>query len=280
MYTLYLVATPIGNLEDVTLRALRLLREVPVIAAEDTRHTRKLLNHYGITTPTISYHEHSGPAGIQAVLERLAQGDVALVSDAGTPAISDPGQELVQAALRGGHAVVPIPGPSAVVTALVASGLPTDEFTYLGFLPRRASERRALLEGMRDARPTLVLYEAPHRLLASLADLHAVLGDREACLARELTKVHEEWQRAPLSELLERARHGPSPRGEYTIVVAGGVPETAAPPGEADIHDELARLLRQGIGTREAAAQIAALHGIPRRDAYRRALEAAAEPRG
>src|SRR5262249_49873609 len=160
--TLYLVATPIGNLEDITLRALRVLREAAVIAAEDTRHTRKLLNHFDITTPTISYHEHSGPAGIQTVLERLAQGDVALVSDAGTPVISDPGQDLVLATLQSGHAVVPIPGPSAVITAIIASGLPADQFTYLGFLPRRAAERRAMLEQVRGDQRTLVLYEAPH----------------------------------------------------------------------------------------------------------------------
>ncbi|HEV8193468.1 MAG TPA: 16S rRNA (cytidine(1402)-2'-O)-methyltransferase, partial [Ktedonobacterales bacterium] len=205
MSTLYLVATPIGNLEDITLRALRMLREVPVIAAEDTRHTRKLLNHFDITTPTISYHEHSGPAGLQTVLERLAHGDVALVSDAGTPAIADPGQDLVQAALHGGHTIVPIPGPSAVITALIASGLPSEQFTYLGFLPRRAAERRAMLESVRDGQRTLLLYEAPHRLHACLSDLHAVLGDRQACLARELTKVHEEFQRASLAQLREHA---------------------------------------------------------------------------
>ncbi len=277
MSTLYLVATPIGNLEDITLRALRVLREVPVIAAEDTRHTRKLLNHYDIATPTISHHEHSGPAGIAAVLGWLAQGDVALVSDAGSPLISDPGQELVRAALQSGHTVVPVPGPSAVIAALTASGLPSDQFTYLGFLPRRAAERRAVLEGVRDDQRTLVLYEAPHRLHACLADLYAVLGERQACLARELTKVHEGFQRASLSLLLERTAGAASLRGEYTIVVAGAAPAISVPPDEADIRRELARLLEQGFGTREAAARIAEQYGISRRGAYRLALDVAGD---
>ncbi len=277
MSTLYLVATPIGNLEDITLRALRVLREVPVIAAEDTRHTRKLLNHFDIPTPTISYHEHSGPAGLQIVLERLAQGDVALVSDAGTPAISDPGQELVQAALQGGHTVVPIPGPSAVITALIASGLSSDQFTYLGFLPRRTAERRTLLEGVRNDQRTLVFYEAPHRLHACLADLHAILGDRQACQARELTKLHEEFQRTSLAQLLTRTHDEASVRGEYTIVVAGATPETPAPTSEADIREALLRLLGEGLGTREVAARIAAQFDISRRDAYQLALDVSRE---
>jgi 16S rRNA (cytidine1402-2'-O)-methyltransferase len=275
MSTLYLVATPIGNLEDITLRALRILREAPVIAAEDTRHTRKLLNHFGVATPTISYHEHSGPAGLQAMLERLAQGDVALVSDAGTPLISDPGQDLVQAALQAGHTIVPIPGPSALITALIASGLPSDQFTYLGFLPRRAAERRATLEQVRDDRRTLVLYEAPHRLHACLDDLYAILGDRQACLARELTKLHEEFQRGPLSQLLAKAQDESSARGEYTIVVAGATPIEPQPTDEADIRDALAHLLEQGLGTRVAATRVSAQFGVSRRDAYQLALEIA-----
>ena len=201
MGTLYLVATPIGNLEDITLRALRILREVSLIAAEDTRHTRKLLTHFEISTPMTSYHEHSGPARTEAVVAALATGDVALVSDAGTPLLSDPGQALVRAALAAGHAVVPIPGPSAAIAALVASGLSTDQFTFLGFLPRKSSERRALLARFVQAPETLILYEAPHRLLACLDDLLAVLGDRQATLARELTKVHEEFRRGRLSAL-------------------------------------------------------------------------------
>jgi 16S rRNA (cytidine1402-2'-O)-methyltransferase len=288
MGTLYLVATPIGNLEDITLRALRILREVPLIAAEDTRHTRKLLNHFAIATPTISYHQHSGPARTEAVLAALAEGDVALVTDAGTPAISDPGVELVRATLAAGYAVVPIPGPAAAITALIASGLPTDRFTFVGFLPRKSSERRAELEHLRRAPETLIFYEAPHRLLATLADLHAVLGDRPAALARELTKLHEEWRRGPLSALRAEAAGGTGPRGEYSIVVAGAdlAGEMAEDASEevADIEatarERLRGLLAEGRRTREAAAQVAAATGLPRREAYRLALEVAREEPG
>jgi len=276
MGTLYLVATPIGNLEDITLRALRILREVRLIAAEDTRHTRKLLSHFEIATPTISYHEHSGPAGTQRVLAALAEGDVALVSDAGTPALSDPGQELVRAAIAAGHPVVPIPGPAAAIAALVASGLPTDAFTFLGFLPRRPADRRALLERFRDATPTLVLYEAPHRLRATLDDLLAVLGDRPAAFARELTKLHEEWLRGPLSALRARYADGESPRGEYTLVIAGAVQAAPEPEDEATREGRaramIRALLAEGLGTREAAARAAEATGMAKREAYRLAV--------
>jgi 16S rRNA (cytidine1402-2'-O)-methyltransferase len=277
MGTLYLVATPIGNLEDITLRALRILREAPLIAAEDTRHTRKLLSHFEIATPTISYHEHSGPAGIERVLSALASGDVALVSDAGTPAVSDPGEDLVRAAIAAGYPVVPIPGPAAVVSALVASGLPTGEFTFLGFLPRKAAERRARLAAVRDSTATLVLYEAPHRLLATLDDLLATLGDRQAALARELTKLHEEWLRGPLSVLRTHYTSGATPRGEYTLVIAGAEP-AASERVDEDARRERARklardLLQQGLSTRAVAVQVAEATGLPRREAYRLALE-------
>ena len=280
MGTLYLVATPLGNLEDITLRALRILRESRIIAAEDTRHTRKLLNHFAITTPMISYHEHSGPSGIAIVLVALANGDVALVSDAGTPALSDPGADLIQAALAAGYPVTPIPGPSAAITALIASGLPTDQFTFLGFLPRRARERRALLTSVRSEPRTLILYEAPHRLHACLDDLLAVLGDRDACLARELTKVHEEWLRGPLTHL--RAKYTrDEPRGEYTVVIAGAQtlepPDREVEPAERESHarERLRALLAEGRSTRDAAAQVAGELAISRRDAYRLALDAA-----
>jgi 16S rRNA (cytidine1402-2'-O)-methyltransferase len=280
--TLYLVATPLGNLEDITLRALRILRESRLIAAEDTRHTRKLLNHFEITTPTISYHEHSGPVGIAIVLVALAEGDVALVSDAGTPAISDPGADLVSAALSAGYSVTPIPGPSAVIAALIASGLPTDQFTFLGFLPRRTRERRALLASVRDEPRTLVLYEAPHRLRACLDDLLAVLGDRDVCLARELTKVHEEWLRGSLSSL--RAHYTrEEPRGEYTLVIAGAHhtqrPEMEIEPAERErvARERLQALLAEGQSTRDSAAQVAGELGMSRRDAYRLALDIAAK---
>jgi 16S rRNA (cytidine1402-2'-O)-methyltransferase len=284
MGTLYLVATPIGNLEDVTLRALRVLRAVQLIAAEDTRHTRKLLNHFEIPTPALSYHEHNKLARLDEVLAALAVGDVALVSDAGTPALSDPGQELVRAALASGHRVVPVPGPAAAIAALVASGLPTDQFTFLGFLPRRPADRRAALAGVRDLPHTLVLYEAPHRLLASLDDLLAALGDRSAVVARELTKLHEEILRGRLSDLRARCAAGSGPRGEYTLVVAGAAPAAASTqtPAEAAIAQERARarlraLLAAGQRTRAAADIVAAEFTLPRREAYRLAIEIAGE---
>jgi 16S rRNA (cytidine1402-2'-O)-methyltransferase len=279
--TLYLVATPLGNLEDITLRALRILREAHVIAAEDTRHTRKLLNHFSIATPTISYHEHSGPAGIAMVLAALAEGDVALVSDAGTPAISDPGADLIEAAVTAGYPVVPIPGPSAVITALIASGLPTNEFTFLGFLPRRSQERRALLLSVSHEPRTLVLYEAPHRLRACLDDLLAVLGDRQTCLARELTKVHEQWLRGTLSTVKARYSGQSEPRGEYTLVIAGASQasqsQTEEEPEALAIRarDRLRELLAAGNGTRDAAAIVARELGLSRREMYRVALELA-----
>lgn len=286
MGTLYLVATPIGNLEDITLRALRVLREAPLIAAEDTRHTRKLLNHFDIPTRAISYHEHSPAARRDLIVAALAAGDVALVSDAGTPAISDPGADLVRAALAAGYAVVPIPGAVAAVSALIASGLPGDTFTFLGFPPRKSAERRALLEGVRAEPRTLVLYEAPHRLLECLDDLRAVLGDREIAVARELTKLHEAWLRGPISAVRERAAAGSGPRGEYTLVVAGATAGQERP-GEGDEGDErpaeevarerLGALLRDGAHTGAAAARVAKELHLPKRVAYRLALDIAAE---
>ncbi len=277
MGTLYLVATPIGNLEDITLRALRVLREVPLIAAEDTRHTRKLLTHFEIPTPTISYHQHSGGERVADLLEALSAGDVALVTDAGTPGISDPGTELVRAALNAGHDVFPIPGPVAAIAALIASGLPTDQFTVLGFLPRRPVERRDALAAIRSAPQTLVLYEAPHRLRATLDDLLAVLGDRRAAIARELTKVHEQWLRGTLSQVrdiyLETA-----PRGEYAIVVEGATTQTEPQPTgveqskEERAAERLRELLRQGMRTREAASETARELGLSRRETYALAL--------
>ncbi|MGZ3676045.1 MAG: 16S rRNA (cytidine(1402)-2'-O)-methyltransferase [Ktedonobacterales bacterium] len=280
MGTLYLVATPIGNLEDITMRALRVLREVRLIAAEDTRHTRKLLTHFAIATPLISYHEHSPQARRDALLAALSEGDVALVSDAGTPAISDPGQDLVREALAAGFPVVPIPGAVAAISALIASGLPTDTFTFLGFLPRKPAERRAVLESARAEPRTLILYEAPHRLHALLDDLLAVLGDRQMVAARELTKLHEEWLRGPVSTI--RAHYTTAtPRGEYTLVIAGASPSQTGmlPPDEQDQRtlEEIARerlraLMEQGMRTREAASQVAQALGLPKRDVYRLAL--------
>jgi 16S rRNA (cytidine1402-2'-O)-methyltransferase len=286
--TLYVVATPIGNLEDTTLRALRVLREARLIAAEDTRRTRKLLSHYEIATPTVSYHEHSSQARRDAVVAALAQGDVALVTDAGTPALSDPGQDLVRAAIQAGYPVTPVPGPTAAISALVASGLPTDQFTFLGFLPRRPTERRGVLEGVRAEPRTLILYEAPHRLMACLDDLLAVLGDRQTTVARELTKLHEEWLRGTISSVRERYAGGAGPRGEYTLVVAGAAPGDRGTSGTAGeeqdeaSREELAReriraLLGEGLGTREAAARVAKRLGMPKREAYALALRLTAE---
>ena len=308
--TLYVVATPIGNLEDISARALRVLREVHLIAAEDTRHTRKLLTHFGITTPMISYHEHSPEARRDLLIEALSVSDIALVSDAGTPAISDPGHDLVQAAIAAGHKVVPIPGPTAAISALIASGLPTERFTFLGFLPRKASERRALLESVGATPYTLILYEAPHRLLACLDDLLATLGNRRIALARELTKMYEDIQRGLVADVRASYGEGRNPRGEYVIVIAGDVDEgqplstrsaarrarrsvvgaldpsrqehldEADAVGEAAARRLLAKLLQGGSGTRAAAAEAARMTGISRRDAYRLALEVSAEAVG
>ncbi len=223
--TLYLVGTPIGNLEDITLRALRILREVPLIAAEDTRRTRLLLNHYQIKTILTSYYEHNKLTKLEYLLDLLETQDIALVSEAGMPGISDPGFELVRAAIEREIPVVPIPGPSAIITAVAAAGLPTDQFTYIGFLPRKAGDRKRRLATVADAQRTIVAYESPHRVPAALADILEVLGDRPIAVARELTKLHEEFVRGTVSEALEHfIRH--TPRGEFTLVI-GGVPKQA-----------------------------------------------------
>jgi len=229
--TLYVVATPIGNLEDVSLRALRVLREVDLVAAEDTRHVRKLLDHYGIRKRVVSYHEHNERTRTPQLLAALRSGrSVALVSDAGTPALSDPGYPLVRACAEAQIPVVPVPGPSAAVAALVVSGLPTDRFLFLGFPPRRRPARRRFFEEVRDGRATLVLFESPHRLADCLEDALAVLGDRRAAVCRELTKLHEEVRRGTLSELVSWARQA-APRGEVTVVVEGAPREAAGARG-------------------------------------------------
>jgi 16S rRNA (cytidine1402-2'-O)-methyltransferase len=220
MGTLYLVATPIGNLEDLSPRAVRTLREVRLIAAEDTRVTRKLLTHFDLHTPLTSYFEHNKLNKLDVILAALTAGDVALVSDAGTPAINDPGYELVKAALAAGHTVCPIPGPSAPLAALAASGLPTDAFLYLGYLPRRSSDLKAFTGQVSSLPYTLIFLESPHRLLDALADLQSVLGDRQIAVARELTKFHEEIWRGSISGAMEHFTQN-EPRGEFTLVVAG-----------------------------------------------------------
>ena len=268
MSTLYVVATPIGNLEDVTLRALRILREVSLIAAEDTRTARKLLSHHGISTRTLSYNEHNMKQRTPAILRSLDHGDVALVSEAGTPAVSDPGFQLVVAALEAGRDVVPVPGPSAVIAALVASGLPARRFTFLGFPPRKAAERRGLLESVSHDPGTLVFFESPHRLGKTLGDLQEVLGDRHIAVCRELTKLHEEVFRGTIGQARERFTE---PRGEFTLVVEGA--GTPPPPGEAAVVAELRRLKDAGASAKEATTEVARATGIARRDAYRLWLE-------
>jgi 16S rRNA (cytidine1402-2'-O)-methyltransferase len=275
MSTLYLVATPIGNLEDVTLRALRVLGDVALIAAEDTRTTRKLLTHHGIKARLTSYHEHNKAQKIPHLLSVLQQDDVALVSEAGMPAVSDPGVDLVAAAAAAGVTVVAVPGPSAVVTALAVSGLPTRQFTYVGFLPRRTAERRRLLSALAGDPRTIVALESPHRVLASLGDLLAVFGDRRVAVCRELTKLHEEVFRGRISEALA---HFGEPRGEFTLVIEGASAGEGAPPDEAAVREELQRLSRQGLGARRTVDEVALRFGLPRRHVYRLWLQAKDEP--
>ncbi len=265
MPNLYVVATPIGNLEDVTLRALRILREVKLIAAEDTRKTRRLLNTYDIKTPMTSYHEHNKMAKLDRIMDALGTGDVALVSEAGMPGISDPGYELIVAAGERGIPVVPVPGASAVISALAVSGLPTDRFTYLGFLPNRGPARRRALQNEKDTTGTLIIYEAPHRLGAALEDILEVLGDRRIAVCRELTKLHEETFRGTVSQAIE---HFKLPRGEFTLVIEGqsGEKET---PAQSDIESKLHELYLSGVPARDAVAAMAETTGLSRRELYR-----------
>ena len=259
MGTLYIVGTPIGNLEDITLRALRILQEVHLIAAEDTRKARVLLDHYTITTPVTSFFEGNERHKIDVILSALASGDVALISEAGMPGISDPGYPLIQAAIEREIAVVPVPGPSAHTTALVASGLPTDRFLFLGFLPRKASERKAHLEEIAAVKATLLCYEAPHRVAATLKALHAVLGNRDIALCRELTKRYEEVWRGDLEGALAHIDANP-PRGEYTLVIAGASEEATR--WEANrVQEALEAHIAQGLSRSQAAREVAALSG-------------------
>ena len=275
MATLYLVATPIGNLEDISARALRILSEVHLVAAEDTRHTRKLLTHYKIHTRLTSYHEHSKAGKLERLLTELDQGDVALVSDAGTPGLNDPGFELVRLALEAGHNVSPIPGPSAPIAALVASGLPTHSFLFLGYLPRKATERKKLLASVASLPYTLIVLETPHRLLPSLKDIQSTLGDRETAIARELTKRHEEILRGTLSAAREHfARH--EPRGEFTLVIAGSEARDE-PWSEAKLRAALEERVGRGEAPSQIASQMAAETGRPRREIYRLVTEIQAE---
>lgn len=276
-----MVGTPIGNLEDITLRALRVLREVSLIAAEDTRTARRLLTHYEIQTPVTSYFEHNELAKLDLILGALQKGDVALISEAGMPGLSDPGYRLIAAAIEAGISVVPIPGPSALTAALVVSGLPTDSFVYLGFLPRQRSARRSLLATCQSERRTLVAFEAPHRLVESLRDILAILGNRPVAVARELTKLFEEVRRGQIGEMITHFVAEP-PRGEITLVIGGAVEAQGEPWTEERIRQELAALLSEGLSKSEAARIISAACRSqsvqwPRRKIYRLAMNLADE---
>ncbi|MBE0410296.1 MAG: 16S rRNA (cytidine(1402)-2'-O)-methyltransferase [Anaerolineales bacterium] len=271
MGTLFLVATPIGNLEDISTRALRILSEVQIIAAEDTRHSAKLLEKYQIKTPTTSYHEHSKEGKLKLLLNILEQGDIALITDAGTPSLNDPGYELVQAVIKAGHKISPIPGASAPIAALVASGLPTDKFLYLGYLPRKSAERRRLLEEISHLPYTLVLLETPHRLISALKDCGEVLGERQVAIARELTKLHEEIFRGTIHQALTHFETE-KPRGEFTLVLRGNVPIEREWTQE-ELLSSLRKELKQGKPISKVSSQIASQSGWPRREVYKLANE-------
>jgi 16S rRNA (cytidine1402-2'-O)-methyltransferase len=275
--TLYIVGTPIGNLEDMTFRAVRILQNVDLIAAEDTRHTGKLLQHFQVTTPQISYHDHNQTSRIPELLARLQQdATIALVTDAGMPGISDPGYELVQACAKGGFPVVPIPGCTAAIAALSASGLPSDRFIFEGFLPAKVQARRAHLETLKTESRTLIFYEAPHRLRQVLEDLIILGIDRSIVLARELTKLHEQVWRGTIAEAIEYYRDR-DPQGEYTLVIAGAEP-TQLVLSDAAIKSELHSLLKQGLSRSEASRQLAQQTALPKRQIYQLALSLVDQP--
>ncbi len=266
--TLYLVATPIGNLEDITLRALRILRdEVSAIACEDTRQTQKLLEYFQIRKPLISYHEHNEASRAAEIVERLQAGDsVAIVTDAGTPLISDPGYRAVTAAIEAGLSVVPLPGASAILTALAASGLAVDQFRYIGFLPHKTHARRQVFEELLTEKATVIAYESPHRILESLADLSDVLGDRQVVLGRELTKLHEEFLRGTAKEVHGTLSARDSVRGEMTMVISGAADQVFT----GDPKEAVERLEAQGTERMEAIKAVAKQMGLPKRELYRR----------
>jgi 16S rRNA (cytidine1402-2'-O)-methyltransferase len=289
---LYLVATPIGNLEDITLRALRVLRSADRIACEDTRQTAKLLNHFGITTPTVSYHLHNETGRAEELLDQLKTGArIALVSDAGTPAIADPGAELVAKAIAAGITVYPIPGASAALAALVAGGLSTERFTFHGFLPSKSGQRRTVLENLRSeiaSTPadeprtpgvparlaawggTHIFYETPHRILEALADIAVTLGPaHRIVLARELTKLHEEFLRGPVSEVLATLQQRPAIRGEIVLLLDGALTNPASAPTHQALADEVSTLIRNGLTEKDALKQVAKSRGLGKSEAYR-----------
>jgi len=271
MGTLYLVATPIGNLEDISPRAVRVLRESILIAAEDTRHTGKLLKHFEIDTKLTSYFEHNKLSKIDLILSKLGEGDVAVVSDAGSPAVNDPGYELVKAALASGFDVRPVPGPSAPIAALTISGLPTDSFLYLGYLPHKATDRRKFLSQVANQAYTLVLLESPYRIIEALEDILSELGDRQICVAREMTKMFEEYWRGKVNGALDYFKSQPA-RGEFTLVVAGAEKSQ----GEWT-EDEMVAAIRSGLEAGESPSRLskrlAEESGWSKREVYKRVIE-------
>lgn len=271
--TLYLCATPIGNLEDITYRTVRCLREADLIAAEDTRHTKQLLSAYEIDTPLTSYHEHNKAEKGPLLIQKLQEGTMlALVSDAGMPAICDPGSDLVRLAIEAGIPVVPLPGPNAGLTGLIASGMDTTRFTFIGFLPKTQKHRLPVLESIQSYEGTLIFYEAPHRIQNVLTEIMAVLGDRQAVLCRELTKKYEQYMRGTLSQLKDKlAAQGV--RGEFVILVAGAEPQTmAAADGSVDYASLVQELMDQGVDKKEAVRMVARRCGVPKRSVYQAAL--------
>ena len=268
--TLYLVATPIGNLEDITLRALRILGEVSFIACEDTRQTRKLLDRHGIRTPTVSFHRFNEKRALHSLIQKLLSGkDLALVTDGGTPSISDPGFSLVRAASAEGFRTVPIPGASAPLAALVGSGLPAVRFSFFGFLPHRSGERQRLMESLRDRQETLIFFDSPRRVASSLEEMARIFGDRPGAICREMTKVHEEFRRGRLAELAEGLK-GKTLLGEVTLVVGGAPEAPGQPAGREVLLAELEKeILETGLTRRDAVRALALRRGLRRREVYR-----------
>ena len=267
MGTLYLVATPIGNLEDMSPRAVRILHEASLIAAEDTRHTGTLLKHFNIETPLTSYFEHNKLTKQDFILEKLTQGDVALVSDAGTPAINDPGYELVQAALASGFDVRPVPGPSAPIAALTVSGLPTDSFLYLGYLPHKSSERHNRLNEVSEQTFTLIFFETPHRIIDSLEDIQSALGNRRICVAREMTKLYEEFWRGDVNGAIEYFKVKEA-RGEFTLVIEGKKKEERTVWSEAELRSAIQKELQAGKSAKEISTELAEKSGWNKKEVY------------
>lgn len=267
MGTLYLVATPIGNLEDLSPRAMRILRESILIAAEDTRHTGTLLKHFNIETPLTSYWEHNKLNKLDFILEKLSQGDVALVSDAGTPAINDPGYELVQSALAASFDVRPVPGPSAPIAALTVSGLPTDSFIYLGYLPHKSSERHNRLNEVIDQPYTLIFFETPHRITDSLEDILSTLGNRKICVAREMTKMYEEYWRGDINGAIEYFK-SKEPRGEFTLVIEGKKKDESRKWDEAELTQAIQKELQTGKSAKNISAELAERSGWSKKEIY------------